>query len=450
MDRLLLAKRRYGEILSNQPKGLRDFPRRHQTLEAWLVNDVGLAVAERVNHPDFRKQATWSLVQLKAGANSKERLQIEVVAQSLVTCAKTLTRLAKNAPLAEVLKKHCPPQEVAVKEAVPSDNGYYQRLSREKGIQDPLALELSLVEQIADRFWTDLVCPNDYFQPRGEWELKDPQVKLYLAEFMMLPDPKLLPVGDLISRTMLQRVENLIRVIHSARNRCLAAHDHVTRGYPKQIADMDNAWEQLKTDYRSLQSLILAIPALQIRESCMILTQVYAAFQPSPDLRWLSLPQEVINVEAASLRCRLASDMCNEIADRVAASLEDLHKLLGSTDTSEQTVVKEAIASRGLVLVEESRQAYWDGDPIEAKWNRYDVSWRFLMVLAQKAPRSSPVGEADLFDKAVGLSAMSTEFGRLKSRLPASLWSYIRPVKHPPRTYRLDLPSNRVFIFEQQ
>ena len=490
MELIKLAERHYEKIWPKSPKD----PQQHWSpqergkwlsdLEAWLLNFVCPAVAESINRPRFREQATWSLEKLQVGAGSEERQRIEAVDRSLVECAKALVKLAKNAPLDKALKELCPLQEVIVKEEVLIGSGSCQRISAEKGTHDALALEHSQVKGIAGRCWTDLVFPGDYFYPLGGMmmkapplneampkppphdgqALKGPQIRPHWGNFIVSLNPKMLPIGDFISRTMLQRVEIHFGTIASFRDKCLAANAKVKRPYPKQIADVEKAWEQLEADYQSLQSIMLAAPAVQIRESCVTLTQVYAAFHPSPNLYWLDLPPEAIESEAAILKERLMHSRGDEIAERIATALSYLHQIY-ATDTPEeaekQSAINEAIANRDLVLIQEPRKAYWDGEPIEVDWYRHKQSWRFLMALARKATRRSPVGWEDLFgnddydinddqdnDKVTARSAMSTAFGRLKSHLPPDLWKYIQPDKHQTQAYVMDLPpGRRAYIF---
>lgn len=443
MDRIELAERRYQAIIPKPPADPWQLP--HRELEVWLLNDVCPVVADYVNRPRFREQATWPLDRLRMGADSEERRVVDAFDRALVTCATTLAKLAGNAPVADALKELYPPRESVIRGEIEIAEDKSRRRNVEKGMLDTLAIEMSQIRGIAERFWIDLVCEEDYFEPRGGWMFKDSTGRLQPGEFIVSFNPDLLPIGDLISRTMLRRAELLVGEVKTFRGKCLRAVARAGRRYPAQVTAVEESWEQLEAKYQTLQAAIRAAPTAALRESCVILTQVYAAYQPSPDLHWLNLPDQLIRDATVGLRFRLTDRRGLEVAERVAAALGDLRSLYVGT-RPEQAAIEEAIASRGLVLLREPREAYWASERVDVDWYRHDTSWQFLWALAQKAARSSPIGEADLFDDVVSRSAMSTAFGRLKKHLPADLWRHILPGA-TPRTYRMDLQDRRAYLF---
>jgi hypothetical protein len=443
MDRIELAERRYKAIVREPLPDRWQLP--HRELEAWLLNDVCSVVADYAKRPRFREQAAWPLEKLRVGTDSAERQLLDPFDHALVKCAKALTKLAANAPIASVLKEICPPTEAIVREVIRITGGNSRRVGAEKGTVNTLAIEASQVRAIAERFWTDLVCQDDYFEPRGGWMRKSPEGRGQAGEFIVSLNPELLPVGNLVVRTMLRRVEILFSLVDSFRNKCLAAIARATRRYPAQLKAQNDAWESLEVAYRSLQEGMRDAPAAQICESCIIMTQVYAAFAQSPNLQWLNLPEESIRTGAQGLRFRLTHSKGLEIVERIAAALGDLRGLYAGARPN-LSAIEEAVASGGLVVVQVPREAYWAGDRIDADWHGSDTSWKLLVALAKKAVTESQVGEADLFENVVSRSAMSTVYGRLKKLLPASLWKHILP-GNEPRTYRMDLQGKRAYLF---
>lgn len=443
MDRIELAERRYRAMMPEPSPEHLELVQRE--LEVWLSSDVCPLVADYARRPRFRDQAAWPLEKLSRGADSPERRLVEAVDRSLVACAKALTKLAAKPSLAKALEAMYPPRERIVGETIRITGAKSERLHVERGTIDTLAVERSQIRDLAGRFWTDLVCREEYFEPRGEWMRKSPEGHLQAGEFIVSFNPELLPIGDLISRTLLRRVEVLLGLVEAFRQKCLAAVARVQAKAPALLKAVNAAWEQLDADDRSLRSAIQAAPAVAVRESCVILTQAYAAFHPSPDLRWLKLSEAVIQHGAAMVRFQLRHKRGLEASERIAAALGDLRQLYAG-DRPEQAAIDEAIAAGGLVLVRDSREAYWDGKRIDADWSRQDNGWRLLWALAEKAGRSSPVGEADLFDDVVSRSTMSTIFGRLKKLLPPSLRKQIRPGQSA-RTYYMDLRPQRAYLF---
>lgn len=444
MDRIELAERRYRAMMPEPSREHLELVQRE--LEVWLSSDVCPLVADYARRPRFRDQAAWPLEKLSRGANSPERRLVEAVDRSLVACAKALTKLAAKPSVATAMEAMYPPRERIVRETILITVAKSERLHAERGTIDTLAIETSQMRGIAGRFWTDLVCREEYFEPRGEWMRKSPEGHLQAGEFIVSFNPELLPIGDLISRTLLRRVEVLLGLVEAFRQKCLAAVARAQATAPALLKVVNAAWEQLDADQRSLRSAIQAAPAVQVRESCVILTQAYAAFHPSPDLGWLKLSEALVQHGAATVRFQLCHKRGLEVSERIAAALGDLRQLYAGV-RPEQAAIDEAIAAGGLVLVGDSREAYWDGKRIDADWYGQDRSWRLLWGLAKKSGRSSPVSEADLFgNDIVSRSTMSTIFGRLKRLLPSSLWKQIRPGQSA-RTYHMDLRPRGAYLF---
>ena len=101
---------------------------------------------------------------------------------------------------------------------------------------------------------------------------------------------------------------------------------------------------------------------------------------------------------------------------------------------------------RSLVLVEASREAYWEGQRIEVPWCRFRVLWKLLWELASKARLDATVQECHLYADSGARSKMATNVSRLTNMLPASLMRLIDAV-HGTRSYRLRLETNRLHLF---
>jgi hypothetical protein len=185
----------------------------------------------------------------------------------------------------------------------------------------------------------------------------------------------------------------------------------------------------------------------RLRDSCIILTQVYAAFDPSPTLSWLDVSADASESGVGALRHRITHFQNGEMFERIAAAVGDLRRLYVGK-LLEQQAIDEAIATGGLVIDNSSYTAFWEKGQIEADWRRYLAAWKFLIELAKKASLQGFVGESDLYgDDVVSKSTMGTNAERLKGLLPASLRKHVLPGPER-RTYRLDLPRQQIHLFE--
>lgn len=111
--------------------------------------------------------------------------------------------------------------------------------------------------------------------------------------------------------------------------------------------------------------------------------------------------------------------------------------------------MQAAIVTGGLVVVskpDESGEIWWRQERISAV--EKGMPFKALFALARKSRLSASVTEADLYSESVSDQAMSTLFGRLKSRLPLDLSNHVVP-GDGVRSYRLTLDTERVHVFEE-
>jgi hypothetical protein len=215
--------------------------------------------------------------------------------------------------------------------------------------------------------------------------------------------------------------------------------------HSKKLTAFRSQWEHLEEQKAKLYACCFTGRDNVLRDSCMILTQVYAAFHLKPDVQWLGLPPAVVQEGIGAIRVRLYGLQGSEVTERIAAALGDLPKLYedGAPDLSAR---EDAIASGGLVIDEGGVEVFWEGRPLAKRLK--GRSWDFFVALAKKARRSSPVSEGDIFEDAQSDSTMSTSCNRLKNELPPTLRKLIGPGEEP-RSYRLDLEPHRIYIFDK-
>jgi len=384
MDRLSLAERRYLQVVPTPVQSWTEFPDRGLVL--WLADDVCPVIEDYCRRPAFREQASWPVRVLVAGAPTAERRCIESVDKALVQCAKALLQVAG--------RKHSVTQAQSPSwspvETVEISGAGVRRAIRTPATKDTGPLERFQVEMIARRFWTDLVCPEDYFEPCGGWLEKRHSKRVQPGEFLVSLNPELHPVGDFVTRCLLRRVELLRQVLDQFRVRCLQR----AGGKLSEVAG--RAWEELEANIRSLRAACQTRLSAQVRDSCVILVQVYAAFHPAPDCRWLSLSESSIASGVLMLRHRLTHARNAEMPERIAAALGDLRRLYVG-DTPQAAERDEAIASGGLVVVADPPGVFWEekksrpsgvdfhpAGSSSSPWHPREEAWRLVISTTRR------------------------------------------------------------------
>lgn len=133
-----------------------------------------------------------------------------------------------------------------------------------------------------------------------------------------------------------------------------------------------------------------------------------------------------------------------------AGTGQALLRALGEDPDDPAAAVEAAVAGGGLVLVEVSRQVYWEGKLVEIDWGRHTTWWALLWELC----RASKAGAAaDEYTLRGGSSKDPKFLTKHKYRLvtaagfPLSLADLVVPAGRG--TYRLALPSARIRVFER-
>ena len=208
-------------------------------------------------------------------------------------------------------------------------------------------------------------------------------------------------------------------------------------------------WAALEGRVGALEGACRAGRQARLRDSCVALTQVLAAYGSCPDLTWLGLPAGLAegNRDLIRLCWRLPAGAA-PASGRVAAALGDVRGLYREAPPAGDAVAL-AVASRALVLVESPRAAYWRGRPVQAAWDANPLLWELLWELAGRARRSQAVDRLCLSNPE-SERAIVDRRSRLGRLLPEGLDRLIRAAGR--RAYRLGLPPGEVALFhvEQQ
>lgn len=462
MPRVELARRRYREIrpehVPTEGESIQQLLQtQKEKLLTWLDDDVCTAVEDYWHRPTFREQAAWSLRTLTAGAATEGRRVVETVDRALVEYAKSLLQLATNQGAAERSQELDPPIRSRIERVVklPADRDL-MNFDQRCGL-DHVTLR-TLVAEIAARFWRDLVSCDDFMWPTANWiqdscdevmqqttpstqELRRIQYLDFFPSFV----PKLHMVGDFVGRCMVRRIQVLTENLRSFHQRCTNAVKDLVESECPALLEIDEARTKLKEHTDRLISFFRG-EASRIRDSCVILSQVFITFRDDADWRWLGLSDLHIAKGRCAIRGQLELLRTGELFDRVHAALSDLHELYKNCSPA-QSAIEEAIASEGLVLIAAKQQLFWKKELVKVDWKRNTAKWNFIWHLAKKAQLGSHVIDLDVSGEAQSSSTLATLFSRCYGSLPDSLMDLIEP--GPERgSYRLNLQRNEIHFFE--
>lgn len=438
-----LAIRRYRQIVPKPVTNYLDFPARE--VLAWLENDVCATVEDFVGNAEFQEWASWPVRSLAPGAGTPERELLEATVSAIRRSANCLGDFVKLKTLRRELGILRPSRSTDESRSASSIDRLPEEEAASRTAED-LAIELSQLKTLAAQGPRELVNVDDYFDPQPERVQGRGKEYFQRGELIVAVNSELQPVGDFVVQCMLRRIELIRSILDSVRTKCLRAIRESGHEYRRQCESESAAWRAVESHVTDLRARWATGRESRNRNACIILVQAYAAFAPSPDLAWLNLSAEVVQSGVGMLRHRLTNYRRAEMAERIAAALSVLRGLVGE-GADPRALIQTAVAKGGLVIVHHPPSVYWECQPIEANWK--GIPWKFLNALARKAHLSASVTEHDLYSDTVSHSAMSTNWGRLKKLLPASLRKLV-VLGEVRGAYRLDLDASRIDIFSRR
>lgn len=273
MDRLRLAKESY-ERIASASRGIMD-ERKSDEFEAWLESSVCSVVEDLSEIGHFREYVNWPLEKLSPESAAPERRLVDGVDGGLVALARCLCQVGGKPDVQSGLDRYFSrnPAAVATDE-------------RRRVISLP---PLSEIEWIAGRLWMDLVAIEDFFHPCRELYLMDPG-RSFEEKFDALENPQLVTLGDYLTRLMFLRIDHWESQLGAFANGCVLALSRLDRDFSSDLEAVVLARSDFERRLKSLREACLAGKDARTRDSCIVLTQVYAAYAPHPRLDWLALP----------------------------------------------------------------------------------------------------------------------------------------------------------------
>jgi hypothetical protein len=445
MDRLEVAQRRYDQIC---PTTKPSPPFGAEELSLWLETDVCAVVEDLVARPDFRGHARWPLERLRDGAQGEERGLVDTVDEGLVECARQLAAVARQPALRKELLRLGPHND-RLPEGDP--RGHVRGADGPEGA--PVPLDLPVVEYISSRPWRDLVAVIDYFYPVSDLNLTDRERylgpdsgRVQVGEFLPYFNPRLRPLGDFVSRTLLTRVEYWEGILRRFWVRCDTARQNSRQEVVPPWAAAVTALGQLREAHERLKDRCLAGPEARVRNACIALLQVYAAYRPRADLTWLGLPPAW--TRAPVIRHRVERQHDVRLPEQVAAALLDVAPLY-RRDMDPAALIEETCRSCALVVVmgQGRREAFWQGRLLDVDWLAQRAQWEFLVELVKHASSKQGVDACDLGDGAP--ASLKDRRSRLKRLLPKDLDGRIKPAGRGTYILALEPGEIRLLSFEE-
>lgn len=443
MDRIDLAERRFHQIVPDPTPTLT--PAKKRQLVTWLQDDVVPVVAEHIGRPKFRDRAAWPVRTFRCGDSGEVRRQVDDLSAAIVRHARQLRSAIRTRRVETALRRLGPVRSVAT-ETVEIRSGTVRRLSRTLRESDRVDRLAGQLEALSRPYWRDLATPDDYFRPSNGWLLRDGGGPSEAGDLVLSLNPELHAIGDFVTRALLRRTTILVEMLTESRTEITNAVRAAGIEPPKTLAE---AWQdapRLDDSLRQLRTAVWPDREGPVRDSCIVLTQIYAAFHPDPDLAWLGLPQQTVEVGRFRLHHDAVRMKTPELVERVAAALGDLRRLYDG-DPPGRSALEEAIARGGLVLSLSPAAAYWDGQAITAEWEQRRRLWELLVALARCGQGGLAVLEVDIFPDEVSDTAMSSRMSRLKALLPPTLKKVVIPGLEP-HSYRLDLDAAKIMIVD--
>ena len=433
LDRLEAAVRDYDRV---RQAGCNDSLRGAEALSFWIQDKVCPVVDQLLARPDFRKLARWPLDQLDKLANSEARDLVENVENALVASAKRLVDLSQTPVLQRFItglaagKEHVPSAEA-------SANGDPVELP--PGTRRPSKRRLTSLPRNPGEtsFAFTTISTRSPISTlsieRPGWAQTAIMSRLPVSGHFYVPNCSC-PVTS-SSDTLMIRIaywrDVLLRVQQRFEGALRQAKDTA------RLKETREAVCGIREPLERLEAICLHDPQSPLRQACITLVQVYAAYRKQADFSWLGAVGEMAG-NAASIRYSVDQCADTAITDHVAAALAEVAGLYRSEPDPED-VIQENCRKVPLVIVDGRgrRELYWHGELVDADWETSARAWTLMVALAANARRGQGVDAAS----DLGISLKDAKYD-LKRLLPSELFDLIKTRRG---VYRLTLPRDKLF-----
>lgn len=444
LDQIQMALRRYEQLAPNTSGNMSQS--QADELADWLEFQVGDVVAHFLARPGFRRRARWPIDRLTGQWDCHERDAVRAVDASLVRYAEGLLNIARSPAIERELLRMDPYQN----QVKPSDASVYDPPPEEDDHRR-VPLRMRQVEYIASRPWRDLVSVWDYFCPVSQMNLSEVEQPGW-SQFTSFCNKTLRTPGNYVARCMAIRIEHWELSLRQFAIRCQEACRWANA--LSEARALSNLSAELASHIAELRRLALNGRGYRTNDACIALLQIHVGFHPQVDVSWLGEVARLVR-NAADIPLRLRRYHQWEIPERAASALVEIAAAMRQP-LSPEDVIAEKRSTKRLVLIEEERNGYFDGEAIDkdtgAMWHGRDsLHWELLWTLAELAQLRKNVDayqlsnpKADRSQSAPSSSAIKNRRSDLKKLLIPKLNARI--LEAGRGTYRLDLEPDDICL----
>lgn len=402
--------------------------------EAWLKNEVCPVVEELSSTGKFQRITRWSLDYWCSEGANPGRAHLPRFDDAFVGYAN------------------------ALKDGIAVIDSASSATSSPSPVSDEHRTQLDL---FADRPWILLANPSDFLHPFNDLYQKASS-EAFTLDFRS--QERRLPLGDYICRYLMARVEfwqTQVLQLREPVDSLLADGEEAIQALSRIML------AQIKLK-KTVEAIRLACNSedLRQREACAALVQVYAAYDPNPQLQWLGVSSDRMRTSIPQVRMciRRPSDvtivrqlsggglqpirtetqlLCDPtVLRQIAGALQDLEGFYEVPDDPDDQIRWRAEQTR-LVLVDRApRQVFWDGKLVgENSWDNHTNSWYLLWELASRPGMTIDRGD-------LGGENARKRRSRLANILleHQGLDQQIETIRG--QGYRLNLPANEVTLLQ--
>ncbi|MBL8823453.1 MAG: hypothetical protein JNJ77_12755 [Planctomycetia bacterium] len=346
-------------------------------VKAWL-HDFVLEIDDLCRLPSFQEYAKWPLTHLTKGCKTPERRLVRKI-------EKDFLRLAA---------------------------GLHRRLTKLKSDYNvPVyLLQTDTIKFIAERFWIDLVNPDDYFIPRQTFNRTQKTAfdKKVIEALNVFTNPFLRSIGDYITRTMRIRIELITELLKNELTEANYAHNLSPRKWWYIMEDYRAWMEEIELNTYKLNLMCFNGKEHALRNACIAVTQTYVAFHPKPHTGWLSLKNSLSRGTILSEQLIHNPDFgtLDQLCDAVNLTAD----YFGGS-SGRQTEYEKKIETVPLVLRQDPPTAFWGGIKIDVAWESQRLPWKFLWEITLAARTGRAISEIDIYgDDDIGDTALDSHY----------------------------------------
>lgn len=441
MEPWKLAARRYQQIVPEPVTAWHEFPR--SQLLSWIKTDVCAAVEQYVERARFQEYAAWSIATFAEHSETEERCLVDRMSDQIRQVATVLAELLEFESVQELCRRRYPTQKRVAKETVDITESGASVVDRGFDESDELAFNHRRVQCLSSGARRQYVNVHDFFDPVPEFTQGADDQWIQKGDTIVSVNYRLHPVGEFVVRALFERAQPEVELLSEMSSICVSSDRTDSDDLTPLLTKLKEQQNELSSIWQELSERLLAGEEVRKRNSCVILTQIYAAFHINPKLNWLELPEEIIQRGKGIIKLRFDGLSSAEITERIAAALDDLGRLYNPEEESSLTALERAVQTKRLVLNRDTQEFYWEQSGPQRLTGQ---KWDYLCALALSAREMRDAVPSDVYDDEDKKdSTFPTGIHRLQKALPEGVLGLIKPGIQS-RSYQLQLKRDEIAI----